>query len=236
VQRFAVIADVHGNRWALEAVLEDIAKLGIEEIVNAGDHLFGPLDVAGTADLLIRLELPAIAGNQDREMLDDMNLSVAHRDWLASMPARREVADGILMFHGTPERDDVYLLETVHAGGVVGVVSLATSDEIAARLGGASHTLLLCGHTHIPRTVAVADKLIVNPGSVGLQAYADDSPVPHVMETGSRHARYAILERLKTGWHVEHRAVDYDVESAARTAERNGRPEWAWRLRAGRAR
>jgi putative phosphoesterase len=232
LQRFAVIADVHGNRWALEAVLEDLAGQSVSDIVNAGDHLFGPLDVAGTADLLVRLDLPTVAGNQDSEMLDDVNLSVAHRDWLASMPVRREVGDGILMFHGTPERDDVYLLETVHAAGVV---SLATSDEITARLAGVSHSLLLCGHTHIPRTVAVADRLIVNPGSVGLQAYADDSPVPHVMETGSRHARYAILERSKTGWHVEHRAVDYDVESAARTAERNGRPDWVWRLRTGRA-
>jgi predicted phosphodiesterase len=234
VQRFAAIADVHGNRWALEAVLEDIAGQGVNDIVNACDHLFGPLDPAGTADLLIRLELSTVAGNRDREILEfaDLNLNVAHRDWLTRMPARREIANGILMFHGTPERDDVYLLETVHANGVV---SLATSYEIAVRLAGASHNLLLCGHTHIPRTVAAADKLIVNPGSVGLQAYPDDAPVPHVMETGSRHARYAILERCGTGWHVEHRAVDYDFQSAARTAERNGRPDWAWRLRTGRA-
>ncbi len=231
MQRFAAIADVHGNRWALEAVLEDIAGQGVSDIVNAGDHRFGPLDVPGSADLLIRLELPTVAGNQDREMLDDLNLSILHRDWLASMPARREVADGVLMFHGTPERDDVYLLETVHT---TGVVSLATTAEITARLANASRSLLLCGHTHIPRAVALADKLIVNPGGVGLQAYADDAPVPHVMETGSRHARYAILERSRTGWHVEHRAVDYDFESAARTAERNGRPDWAFRLRTGR--
>jgi putative phosphoesterase len=189
VQRFAAIADVHGNRWALEAVLEDIAGQGVSEIVNAGDHLFGPLDVAGTADLLIRLELPAVAGNQDREMLDDPNLSVFHRDWLASMPARREVDDGILMFHGTPEHDDVYLLETVHA---TGAVALATTAEITARLTGASHALLLCGHTHIPRTVVAADKLIVNPGSVGLQAYADDSPVPHVM--GNRQPPHPVCD------------------------------------------
>jgi putative phosphoesterase len=233
VHRFAAIADVHGNRWALEAVLEDIARLGVGDIVNAGDHLFGPLEPAGTADLLISLELPTVAGNQDRELLEAPELSLRHREWLASMPARREVADGILMFHGTPEHDDVYLLESVLPGGSI---SLATTDEINERLGGAApQYLLLCGHTHIPRIVAVADHLIVNPGSVGLQAYADDSPAPHVMETGSYHARYAILERCETGWHVEQRAIDYDFESAARMAERNGRRDWAWRLRTGRA-
>ena len=41
--RFAAIADVHGNLLALEAVLKDIADLGITEIVNLGDHLSGPL-------------------------------------------------------------------------------------------------------------------------------------------------------------------------------------------------
>jgi diadenosine tetraphosphatase ApaH/serine/threonine PP2A family protein phosphatase len=148
------------------------------------------------------------------------------------MPTRREVASGVLMFHGTTERDDVYLLETVHD---TGVVSRATADEITARLAGPSHSLLLCGHTHFPRTVAVADTLIVNPGSVGLQAYSDDVPVPDLMEAGSRHARYAIVERCDTGRRVEQRAVDYDFESAARTAERNGRPDWAWRIRTGRA-
>jgi predicted phosphodiesterase len=41
---FAVIADVHGNSFALEAVLEDIEQRGIQQIINLGDHLTGPLD------------------------------------------------------------------------------------------------------------------------------------------------------------------------------------------------
>jgi predicted phosphodiesterase len=244
--RFAVIADVHGNRLALEAVLEDIALRGIREIVNAGDHLFGPLDPIDTADLLMRLDLPSVAGNQDRELIQSMEASPAppgstleqnrqalsprHRDWLAAMPRCLELPGGVLLFHGTPTRDDVYLLETVHA---TGVVSLATPEEIAARLGVVPQKLLLCGHTHIPRAVAHAGQLIVNPGSVGLQAYADDQPVPHVMETGSPHARYALLEMCEDSWRVEHVAVPYDADSAAQTAERNGRPDWAWRLRTG---
>jgi putative phosphoesterase len=229
VTRFAVIADVHGNRWALEAVLEDIARRGIRDIVNAGDHLFGPLDPAGTAELLMSLDLPSVAGNQDRDAFD---LSDSHRAWLAGMPMRLELSGSILMFHGTPDRDDVYLLESVRDSGTV---SLAAADEINARLGDAPQRLLLCGHTHIPRVVELSGRLIVNPGSVGLQAYADDLPAPHRMETGSPHARYATLEESKTGWRVEQIAVGYDTGPAARAAEDNGRPDWAWRLRTGRA-
>jgi predicted phosphodiesterase len=236
MDRFAVIADVHGNRWALTAVLEDIARRGIREIVNAGDHLFGPLDPAGTAVILIRLDFPSVAGNQDRELIDgsfvETRLNAGHREWLASLPMRLELPDGILLFHGTPGHDDVYLLESVLSDGAV---SLATDDEISARLGEVPHKLLLCGHTHIPRTVESGGRMIVNPGSVGLQAYADGLPVPHVMETGSPQARYAVVERSETGWRVEHVAIDYDVESAAQAAEHNGRPDWAFRLRTGRA-
>ena len=62
----AVIADIHGNRWALEAVLQDIDRKGIQQIVNLGDHLTGPLDPAGTADLLIERDMLSICGNDDR--------------------------------------------------------------------------------------------------------------------------------------------------------------------------
>ena len=231
MDRFAVIADVHGNRWALEAVLEDIARRGVRDIVNAGDHLWGPLDPAGTADLLIRLALPSVSGNQDRELLDDSFLDETQRAWLASLPPQLKLDDNTLMFHGTPTRDNVYLLETVRAGGLV---TLASNEEIAERLGDESETLLLCGHTHIPRIVEQPNRTIVNPGSVGLQAYAYDQPVHHLMETGSPQARYTIVERRESGWRIELIAIDYDFESAARTAERNGRPDWSYRVRTGR--
>lgn len=227
VTRFAAIADVHGNRWALEAVLDDIARRGLTGVVNLGDNLFGPLDVDGTAELLKRLELRGVSGNQDRELVE---AGSPYSAWLAGLPLTLELP-GILMFHGAPDADNVYLLETVRGG----VVTLATDAEIAERLGDVAHPLLLCGHTHIPRAVRCGERLIVNPGSVGLQAYADDHPMPHVMETGSPHARYAILESDGTGWRVELRSLRYDWETAARFASGNGRDDWAYRLRTGRA-
>lgn len=43
----AVISDVHGNRWALEAVLHDVRERGIPRMVILGDCVFGPLDPPG---------------------------------------------------------------------------------------------------------------------------------------------------------------------------------------------
>jgi predicted phosphodiesterase len=216
VDRFAAIADIHGNRWALESVLEDIERRGIRTTVNLGDDLFGPLDQYGTAEILNRLNLPSVAGNQDSPGAAPFSLELP----------------GMILFHGTPLSDCIYLLETVHPAGVC----LAAGAEIASRLGDAERpSLMLCGHTHIPRVVGFDGTLIVNPGSVGLQAYSDDAPIQHVMETGSPHARYAVLERHDGGWHVDQFQIVYDWETAAGCAIANGRPDWAHRLRTGRA-
>src|SRR5262245_13026997 len=95
--RFAAIADIHGNRIALEAVLADIAALGITEIVNLGDHVSGPLEARRTADLLIERGFPSISGDQDRRLVeadraggstrgDYRQLDRKHLSWLAGMP------------------------------------------------------------------------------------------------------------------------------------------------------
>jgi hypothetical protein len=77
--------------------------------------------------------------------------------------------------------------------------------------------------------------VIVNPGSVGMPAYRDVTPLPHAMEAGSPHARYALLTRNGAGWTAELRAVAYDWEAAARQAEANGRSDAAHAARTGRA-
>ena len=46
-------------------------------------------------------------------------------------------------------------------------------------------------------------QLGVNPGSVGIQAYEGHDPGPHVVEGGSPHARYAILESTSRGWKAD---------------------------------
>ena len=43
MKTIAAISDIHGNILALEAVVKDISKRGVDSIVNLGDHLSGPL-------------------------------------------------------------------------------------------------------------------------------------------------------------------------------------------------
>jgi putative phosphoesterase len=228
--RFAAISDIHANIYALEAVLEDIRARGIGEIVNLGDHVHGPIEPAATADLLMRTRMHAIRGNQDR-IIPESTLDVLaprHLEWLTSLPPVLHI-DEALLCHGTPSSDETYLLETVTPAGA----RSATSQEVNERLGDVRPPLLLCGHTHLSRVGRHGEVLIVNPGSVGLPAYEDDAPHPHRMETGSPHARYAVLTRTGRDWSVELIAIPYDWTSAAASARRHGREDWARRLESG---
>jgi hypothetical protein len=120
----------------------------------------------------------------------------------------------------------------------------ASHTEVLQRLGSGEHTrrasLIVCGHTHVPRIVQVNSPdgghsiTIVNAGSVGLPGYDDIYPHKHWIETGSPHARYALMEKTAQGWNVQLRSVAYDFEPMAQLAERRKRPDWALPLRTGR--
>jgi putative phosphoesterase len=245
LERFAAISDIHGNLLALEAVLSDISSRSVSQIVNFGDHLQGPLDPVGTAERLMPLHLPSIRGNCDRLLFETGTvvtpgstlaanrsiLTERRKQWLATMPQTLLLGD-VLLCHGNPWADDVYLLEEITPGGA----RMKRTEELEPFLHGISARLVLCGHSHLQRSVHMPDgMLLVNPGSVGLPAYSQESPHPHAMESGSPHARYTIVTRSGEGWQVEHHAVTYNWEAAALQAEENGRSDWGAWLRTGRA-
>ena len=243
--RIAVLANIHGNLRALEAVQRDLKKESPDLVVNLGDHLSGPLQAAATADALMSAKHIQIRGNHDRQLLDrpaeemgasdraaHSQLNGSHRAWLESLPGTYKMEPGILLCHGTPSDDLQYLLEDVREDGVL----QASARTIRSRLGSTAATLVLCGHSHIPRVVSIGDGVqIVNPGSVGLPAYNDIRPLPHSMETGSPHSRYALLDREKNGWRIHFVAIEYDWQAASNDAKRANRPDWAEALATGYA-
>ncbi len=241
--RIAAISDIHGNLSALDAVLADIERRGADLIVNLGDILSGPLSPRETAERLMALDFPTVHGNHERQLLAENRegmgssdryaaetITDGQRAWLAALPATLTVADGVFLCHATPESDVACYLENIRGGELV-PASLA---DIERRTDPCEASLILCGHTHIPRVASLTTgQTIVNPGSVGIQAYDGHHPVPHRVELGSPHARYALVERTKAGWASELIAIPYPWEEAARTAEAHGRPQWGPALRTG---
>jgi predicted phosphodiesterase len=242
--RIAVLADIHGNLLALEAVIRDLHTNTPDLVVNLGDHLSGPLWAAATADLLIsQTDWVHIRGNHDRQLVElqpdamgqsdraaAVQLSMSQKSWLASLPSTTVVADEVLLCHGTPELDHEYLAEDVSGG----FARVASHSEIRNRLGPIAG-LILCGHSHVARYVRIDDNTaVVNPGSVGIQAYYDsEHRFPHVIESGSPHARYLLLDGHGRDWQATFRLIDYAWDRAALLAERGLRPEWCHALRTG---
>lgn len=244
--RFAAIADIHGNALALQAVLDDIKTQEITQIINLGDVFSGPIDAGGTAALLEKLDIPTVRGNHDRYLVEqkpeDMGpsdqvaydrLSPKHLNWLRELPASLSIWDEVYACHATPSVDERYWMEQVEPGGVIRQSSL---DELEAELDEEARkaSLILCGHTHIPRIARLSSgAVLVNSGSVGCPAYTDVLPHPHVMQTGTPNASYAILEKNDGDWNVTFRSIPYDSRSAAAQARSNGREDWAKGLESG---
>jgi predicted phosphodiesterase len=242
--RFAAIADVHGNYLALEAVLADIAAQGITDIVNLGDMASGPLDAKRTIEIMMAMDAPCVRGNHDRYLtdyaLDDMypsdrfsygQLAQKHLDWLRALPFSAVYRDDVYLCHATPDDDNTYWLEAVTPDGVV---HMAAIEAIEQKAEGISQSLILCAHSHIPRTVRLRDgRLIVNPGSVRGPGYRDVTPYPHALETGTPDAAYAILVQQGDAWQVTYRQVPYDNQAMADLARANGREDWAGALATG---
>ena len=245
--RLALVSDIHGNLAALEAVAADIRRRGADAVVNLGDNLSGPMLPLETAQFLMSSGWLSLAGNHERQLLAcgtgsegtaDAADAYAHSqltapefDWLRSLRPAHRLTEEILLCHATPDSDCTYFLESNHQG----VLSLASPGEIASRLGGVAADVVACGHTHVPRSVRLASgQLIVNPGSVGLQAFSDEASGFHIMETGSPDARYAIIEKTAAGWLVEHCCVPYDHPSMAALAKLRRCPDWEVALLRGR--
>ena len=242
--RFAAIADIHGNADALAAVLDDIQSQAITSIVNLGDHFSGPLAARETADILLGHGMISIRGNHDRWLVETPFKAMGPSDrsaysllgdeqlqWLRNLPATLVLDEDIFLCHGTPLSDTAYWLETVSADAIV---FLRNRDEIAKEAEGISSSLILCGHTHIPRRVDLRDgRCVVNPGSVGCPGYDGDFPVYHVVQTGTAAACYAILEKRGVGWLTTFRQVPYDTARMVEMARDAGRMEWANALATG---
>jgi predicted phosphodiesterase len=233
--RLALLSDQHGNYVAFRAALDDVERLGVEEIVCLGDVVQGGPEPAQTLDLLAALGCETVLGNADAFLLEvpahspepvtDRQLEVrewtlsqldmAHLEQIRFFPpvVRRELdVVSLLLFHGSPRSyDDVLLPE--HGG------------EALEPFLGHDAALLAGGHTHLQWTRQIGDALYVNPGSVGISYDRhEDPPVLRPL------AEWALVTVADDTIAVEFRQVPYAVEDVEDAAKRSGRPyadEWA---------
>lgn len=225
MQKLAILSDIHSNIYALKAVVEDAEAKGVDTFINLGDILYGPIAPKETYEYLKKKNFITISGNQDRQIYeatkDEIDLNPTMKfilddleseplEWMKTLPFDLKINSDIYVCHGTPDSDLEYLLEDISETHP----KVRNDNEIVKLLGDVTFPIIFCGHTHIPRCVELSTgQIVINPGSVGLQAYSDDEPMLHHMQNYTPKASYAILQK-KEEWDISFHRVSYDVNSA----------------------
>lgn len=233
--RLGVISDVHGNRVALEAVLDDLPD--VDRLVCAGDVVgYNPWHAAcvdaiaepetgpvadSDADL-IDGTVPTVKGNHDRAVATGHAPHFNHMAQAGVDHAREQLSDDQLAWlDELPEERHVL-------GGRVKIVHGHPDDpdhytrpeEFGPELL-ADEEVLIMGHTHIQHHEVYDDGVVMNPGSVGQPRDRDPE------------AAYAVLDLAERA--VEEHRVDYDTDAVIEAVEDAGLPrQIGFRLTQGR--
>lgn len=221
--RLAILADVHGNLPALEAVVSDLSPMNVQHILVAGDLVGGPRPEA-TMHLLRSLDCQMIRGNGDSYLLRYRNgrapiywyTSKAYAtirwfyrhssretlEFIQTLPEQRVFKNPkvptIRMVHGSP-RDPS---ESIFPDFEPAVLKQALAEM--------TEPVLVCGHTHLSWHMWRGDQLAINPGAVGCPF------------NGVTDAQYALLDWDGKRWQVEHRRVAYDLDLIRRDYTESG--------------
>lgn len=237
--RVALIADLHGNLTALEAVIADLADANVDEVVCLGDVAATGPQPRETVARLRALGCPVVMGNTDAAALRPMRpvrLSPADEEsrrfaeideWCAAQLTPDDLAylrtfrptltvplgsDAVLLcFHGSPHSN------------TEAIVTTTPDAALAPMFAGIDAAVLAGGHTHAQFVRTYGPAILLNPGSVGL---------PYVAAREGTYnppwAEYGIV-----AWHagcanVELRRVPIDTEMIVRPAMRGGMPHAQW--------
>ncbi len=221
----AVISDIHGNLWALQAVLAEIDRLTPSQVVVAGDLALGGPRPAECVELVARRGYPAIRGNTDEwltkkpaRITDAITWAAAHlreedRQFLAGLP--------FLWRHAAPPGDLVVIHATPWSIG--DIVAPDAPEALVSRVFQETQASAVAyGHIHTAHVREFEGKILVNSGSVGLPF------------DGDQRASFALLRPEASRWRAEIKRVGYDLEMAIRQAQATDNPErdrWIQRIR-----
>jgi len=226
--RIAVFSDIHANLPALQSVLEDIQKTGVDMMVCLGD-LVGYAPFPNEVIETVRdLGIPTIMGNYDQGVGFDLEdcgcayrteeeralghvsltwtqgtVTGENKAFLRNLLPRYELKAGAFRFlfvHGSPRRINEYLFPD------------RPDSSFLHMMAGESANVLVCGHTHIPFFREVNGLFIVNDGSVGRP------------KDGDWRAAWALLEVGEKLW-VSFRRCEYDLTPLKEAYPRSGLPE-----------
>jgi predicted phosphodiesterase len=227
---YGVVADIHGNREALEVVLAALERRDIRRILCLGDIVGYNADPDECAEMLRSRGALAIAGNHDLigtgrlgfERCSNQamyalkrtrrTLARATADWLATLPPNRVIGDDVVLVHGGVRDVQQYVKHT----------ALVAQNAQWLRADFPRARLCLFGHSHEQKVYEVdgeavrelpqADNNLLNRN---LMYFINPGSVDASRKNTHKAAEFAILDTLD--WSVEFLRLSYD--SAATEAK-----------------
>ena len=229
--KYAILADVHGNLEALQAVLAQIKQAKPDRVIHLGDLVGYGASPVECVDAVRVAKIKGICGNHERYITGITPLDLVSRDdkratieyardnlrpdqllSLKSLPLQIATDDGLLFVHGSPRNEDEYLLTYEAYQENIQYLRMMMPDV----------HICFFGHTHVPAmasaskveakfeekpdvvVVQLADSktYLVNPGSVG--------------QPRDRCAKAAWALYDSTEDVLEFRRVAYDIAGAQR--------------------
>lgn len=226
----AIIADIHGNLTALEAVLADLATRHYDQLVIAGDLVMNGPFPAETLARMRDLRVPTISGETDRAVVEADNANPLAQwtaeqigptgiEYLKTLPFSHSITPSqstatdteLLIVHATPTNAGAFLI--LQPNPLDARCSALTPEvEALAMLGEVTAPMIVHGHLHYASSGVVGACRVVSIGSVGFPF------------DGSPQAAYALATWEDTHWNIAHRRVPYDVERAIVAVECSGQP------------
>jgi predicted phosphodiesterase len=213
--RIAILADIHANLPALEAVTRDLQTAAPDMVVVAGDLVnLGPFP-REVIEFVLAAKWPLIRGNHEWYILDSgTNREKPH--WHNYHPiAWTKAAIGADLQQQMAAWPDTLCLNIANEPHIrilhgsmrdhsEGLFPNATDEQAQVWVRGIAEPLAITAHTHLPLDRTIGHVRVCNPGSVGWPF--DGMPV----------ARYLLLESSPHGWQPTFRTVAYDREPITR--------------------
>lgn len=225
--RVAVVSDLHGNRTAFQAVLDDLRKTAPDLVLHGGDLADGGSGPVEIVDQIRDLGWPGVMGNTDQTLCAPKVFEqfASHAPHLNSLwTAVREMAAFTRELLGEERMTWLGRLPERHLTGELAIVHAspescwrapfpeASDDDLYSVYAKLGRPIVVYGHIHRPFIRKVGGLTVINAGSVGL---------PH---DGDARASYLLVDDSKP----QIRRVEYDVEAEIKWIKRSGIPHAAW--------
>jgi hypothetical protein len=220
VMQIALLADIHGNLAALEAVLAELDRLRPDRIAVLGDIVDGAPDSLACWERVRGLGAVVLRGNHERYVFD-YGTERAAPEWSTPQfaPVRwtvdqcRGVRAELAALPLTWSWPDVPELLLAHASARADQDSIFAHTADAAldpMFAGAEASIIVRGHNHLAGERLWGARRIVHLGAVGIPL------------DGHTAAQFTVLSRHAGGWRVQHHAVPYDVAATVRRFRESG--------------